>query len=71
MDYGICVDEKGEKMSKSIGNVVDPMPILKKYGADMFRFWAASESNLGSDFRVSEPKIDGVGKFLTKLWNIS
>ena len=69
MGYG--VDEKGEKMSKSKGNVVDPMPILKKYGADMFRFWAASESNLGSDFRVSEPKIAGVGKFLTKLWNIS
>jgi len=69
MGYG--VDEKGEKMSKSKGNVIDPLPILKKYGADTFRFWAASESSLGSDFRVSEVKIAGVGKFVTKLWNVS
>jgi valyl-tRNA synthetase len=69
MGYG--VDEKGEKMSKSRGNVIDPMPILKKYGADAFRLWAASESSLGSDFRVSEVKIAGVGKFITKLWNVS
>jgi valyl-tRNA synthetase len=69
MGYG--VDEKGEKMSKSKGNVIDPMPILKKYGADTFRLWAASESSLGSDFRVSEVKIAGIGKFVTKLWNVS
>jgi valyl-tRNA synthetase len=69
MGYG--VDERGERMSKSKGNVIDPFPILEKYGADMFRLWAASESSLGSDFRVSESKISGVGKFLTKLWNIA
>lgn len=69
MGYG--VDERGEKMSKSKGNVIDPMPILEKNGADMFRLWAASEVNLGSDFRISEVKITGVGKFLSKLWNIS
>ena len=69
MGYG--VDEKGEKMSKSKGNVIDPFPILEKSGDDMFRLWAASESSLGSDFRVSESKISGVGKFLTKLWNIA
>lgn len=69
MGYG--VDEKGEKMSKSKGNVIDPMPILKKYGADAFRLWAASEASLGSDFRVSEAKISGVGKFITKIWNVS
>ena len=55
MGYG--VDEHGEKMSKSKGNAIDPIPILEKNGADMFRLWAASEVNLGSDFRVSEVKI--------------
>jgi valyl-tRNA synthetase len=69
MGYG--VDEKGERMSKSKGNVIDPYPILKKYGADIFRLWAASEASLGSDFRCSEPRISGAGKFLTKLWNIA
>ena len=69
MGYG--VDETGEKMSKSKGNVIDPLPILKKYGADCFRLWSASESSLGSDFRCSEEKIKSNGKFLTKLWNVS
>ena len=69
MGYG--VDEKGERMSKSKGNVIDPVPLLKQYGADCFRLWAASESSLGSDFRCSEPRIKGAGLFLTKLWNVS
>lgn len=68
---GYGVDEKGEKMSKSKGNVIEPLPMLKKYGADTFRLWAASESSVGADFRVSEVKISGVGKFVTKLWNAS
>ncbi|MGI0014300.1 MAG: valine--tRNA ligase, partial [Nitrososphaera sp.] len=68
MGYG--VDEKGEKMSKSKGNVMDPFPIIQKYGADTFRFWSASEANLGYDFRCSEQRIAGVQKFLSKLWNI-
>lgn len=69
MGYG--VDEKGERMSKSKGNVVDPIPILEKYGGDIFRFWNASEASLGSDFRYSNDRIEGSSKFLTKLWNIS
>ncbi len=69
MGYG--VDEKGEKMSKSKGNVIDPMPVLEKLGADVFRFWSASEASLGSDFRCSEQRISSAGKFLTKLWNVS
>ena len=68
MGYG--VDEKGEKMSKSKGNVIDPLPIIKKYGADTFRLWSASEANLGYDFRCSEQKIINSQKFLSKLWNI-
>jgi len=69
MGYG--VDEKGERMSKSKGNVIDPIPILEKYGADIFRFWNASESSLGFDFRSSEQRIQSAGKFITKLWNIA
>ncbi len=68
---GFGVDENGEKMSKSKGNVKDPIPILEKYGADIFRYWAAAEASLGSDFRCSEERIANAGKFLTKLWNIS
>jgi len=69
MGYG--VDEEGKRMSKSKGNVVDPIPILEKYGGDIFRFWNAAESSLGSDFRYSNDRIEGSAKFLTKLWNIS
>lgn len=68
MGYG--VDEKGEKMSKSKGNVVDPLPLLERYGADAFRFWSASETNLGQDFRYSEDKIKNAQRFLSKFWNI-
>ncbi|MFQ5921000.1 MAG: valine--tRNA ligase [Nitrososphaerales archaeon] len=69
MGYGL--DEKGERMSKSKGNVIDPFPVINQYGADTFRFWSASEVNLGYDFRCSEQKIAGTQKFLTKLWNIA
>ena len=68
MGYG--VDEKGKKMSKSKGNVIDPFPIIQKYGADTFRFWSASETNLGQDFRCSEQSIANSQKFLSKLWNL-
>ncbi|MEM7827703.1 MAG: valine--tRNA ligase [Candidatus Aenigmatarchaeota archaeon] len=68
---GWGVDEKGQKMSKSKGNVIDPIPILEKYGADAFRLWSASEANLGSDFRCSEARIAATLPFLTKLWNVS
>lgn len=69
MGYGL--DEKGERMSKSRGNVIDPFPVIGRYGADTFRLWSASEVNLGYDFRCSEQRIAGMQKFLTKLWNIA
>lgn len=69
MGYG--VDEHGAKMSKSKGNVIDPLPIIDKFGADTFRFWSASEINVGYDFRCSEQKIETTKKFLSKLWNVS
>ena len=69
MGYG--VDEKGERMSKSKGNVIDPIPILDRLGGDTFRYWAASETSLGADFRCSENRIIGSKKFITKIWNIA
>ncbi|MEM0349931.1 MAG: valine--tRNA ligase [Candidatus Caldarchaeum sp.] len=68
---GLGLDEHGEKMSKSKGNVIDPLPILDKYGADCFRFWNAQEASLGEDFRISEARIASAGKFLSKLWNLA
>lgn len=68
---GLGMDEQGQAMHKSRGNVVEPEPVLEKYGADAFRFWNSSEATQGSDFRCSEARIAGAHKFLTKLWNIS
>ncbi len=68
---GLGMDEQGQAMHKSKGNVIDPEPILEKFGADSFRFWNASEATQGSDFRCSEARIAGAHKFMTKLWNLS
>lgn len=65
------VDEKGEKMSKSLGNVIDPRQLIDKYGAEVFRIWAFTEGNiLTGDIRYSNQRAEGAGKFLTKLWNL-
>ncbi|MDG6964462.1 MAG: valine--tRNA ligase [Nitrososphaerota archaeon] len=66
---GMGQDSQGRKMSKSLGNFLDVEPLLARSGADAFRFWGASEAGLGYDFRFSEERILGAGKFLTKLWN--
>ena len=66
---GLGQDAQGRKMSKSLGNFVDAEPILARFGSDAFRFWGASEAGLGYDFRFSEERIAGAGKFLTKFWN--
>lgn len=68
---GMGLDKHGKKMSKSKGNVVDPLELIEKYGADAIRFWIAMECPIGEDYRVSEEKIQGMYKFLTKLWNVS
>ncbi len=68
---GWGLDEKGERMSKSKGNVIDPILMLERYGAENFRLWIASEVSVGSDYTCSEQKISSPSKFLTKLWNIS
>ena len=65
-------DEKGKKMSKSLGNIIDPKDVLNEYGAEPFRLWAAVEGNLDqSDFIFSFERIEGAGKTLTKLWNVA
>ncbi|MCS7096931.1 MAG: valine--tRNA ligase [Candidatus Methanomethylicia archaeon] len=68
---GMGLDEKGEAMHKSKGNVIDPKPYINKYGIDAFRFWAAAASKLGSDYRFSEQLIKTGALFITKLWNIA
>lgn len=66
---GLGQDAQGRAMRKSLGNFMDPEPLLQKYGTDTFRFWGAAEANQGYDFRLSEDRVAGAGKFLTKLWN--
>ena len=68
---GMGLDEKGERMSKSKGNVVDPGPVLEKYGADAFRLWSALETSLGSDYRYSDARVAGARNTLTKIWNLA
>lgn len=68
---GMGMDEKGERMSKSRGNVVDPKPVFDKYGADAFRLWSALEASLGSDYRYAEARVAGARNTLTKIWNLA
>lgn len=63
-------DEKGQKMSKTKGNVIDPMDLIEKYGADALRFAMAAYSSPGVDVRFSESIVEGYRNFGTKLWNI-
>lgn len=68
---GMGLDPKGRPMHKSLGNVIDPEPVIEKYGADAFRFWAAIASKLGYDYRFDEGKIMTGRNFVTKLWNLA
>ncbi len=66
------LDEKGIKMSKSLGNVIDPQEVIEKYGAEPFRLWVATEGNLSrTDISCSYQRIEGAGKTLTKFWNVA
>jgi valyl-tRNA synthetase len=68
---GMGLDERGEAMHKSKGNIIDPMLPIEKYGADAARFWAAASAKLGSDYRYSEQLIRTGHDFAVKLWNIA
>ena len=68
---GMGLDEKGRKMSKSLGNVIFPEEILDKIGAEPLRFWFAFETSLGADYNISIKRIEAQKAFLTKLLNIA
>lgn len=68
---GMGLDEQGEAMHKSKGNIIWPEPFLDKLGADAFRLWGAAESRLGSNYRFSRERLEGSWRFLTKLWNVA
>jgi len=65
------VDEKGQKMSKTKGNVVDPLTLIDKYGADALRFGLAIAAAQGKDVRMGPGRVEGYRNFCTKLWNAS
>lgn len=67
--HAIVRDEEGRKMSKSLGNVLDPIELIDKYGADAVRFTLAAMAAKGRDIRLSEGRIQGYRNFATKLWN--
>ncbi|PCI29556.1 valine--tRNA ligase [Candidatus Wolfebacteria bacterium] len=69
--HGLVRDSKGIKMSKSLGNVIDPLDMTEKYGADATRLSLIIGTGPGNDTRLSEDKIRAYKKFANKLWNIS
>jgi valyl-tRNA synthetase len=67
--HGLIRDAKGQKMSKSKGNTVDPLGIIDKYGADALRFTLAAMESQGRDIKLDEKRVEGYRNFATKLWN--
>ena len=67
--HGIVRDAQGRKMSKSLGNGIDPLEIIDKYGADALRFALTTGTSPGNDMRFSEEKILASRNFTNKLWN--
>ena len=69
--HGLVRDAKGRKMSKSLGNGIDPLQIIDQYGADALRFALATGNSPGNDMRFSDEKIEAARNFANKLWNAS
>ena len=69
--HALVRDENGQKMSKSKGNVVDPLELIDQYGADSLRFTLASMASFGRDIKLSKSRVEGYRNFGTKLWNAS
>ena len=69
--HGIVRDELGRKMSKSLGNGVDPLEVIEKHGADALRLMLVTGNSPGNDIRYSEKKIEACSNFANKLWNAS
>ena len=69
--HGLVRDEQGRKMSKSLGNVLDPLDLIPKYGTDAVRLSLLMGTTPGQDMKLSEAKVEGFRNFTNKLWNIS
>lgn len=69
--HGLIRDEQGRKMSKSLGNGIDPMDVIEKYGADALRWFLSTGSTPGQDVRFSYTKMDAAWNFINKIWNAS
>jgi len=69
--HGLIRDKKGRKMSKSLGNGVDPMDVIDTYGADALRFFLTTSAAAGTDLRYDEEKVKSTWNFINKLWNAS
>ena len=69
--HALVRDEQGQKMSKSKGNVIDPLDIMAEYGTDAFRFTLAAMAAMGRDIKLAEERISGYQNFVNKLWNAS
>ncbi len=67
--HALVRDEQGQKMSKSKGNVIDPLDVMNQYGTDAFRFTLAAMAAMGRDIKLSEERIAGYQNFVNKLWN--
>jgi len=67
--HALVRDEAGKKMSKSTGNVIDPLSVIERYGTDAFRFTLAAFAAQGRDIKMSEKRIEGYRHFVNKLWN--
>jgi len=67
--HALVRDEKGQKMSKSKGNVVDPLKLIETYGADALRFTLAAMAAQGRDIKLATSRVEGYRNFATKLWN--
>ncbi|MDW3222488.1 MAG: valine--tRNA ligase [Paracoccaceae bacterium] len=67
--HALVRDEKGKKMSKSVGNVIDPLDMIDEFGADAVRFTLTSMAAMGRDLKLSSQRIAGYRNFATKLWN--
>ncbi|VVT22093.1 Valine--tRNA ligase [Roseovarius sp. EC-HK134] len=67
--HALVRDEKGKKMSKSLGNVLDPLDLIEDYGTDAVRFTLTSMAAMGRDLKLSKERIAGYRNFTTKLWN--
>jgi len=67
--HALVRDEKGDKMSKSKGNIIDPLEMIDRFGADSFRFTLAAFTAQGRDIRMSPDRIEGYRHFINKIWN--